>query len=88
MSVEMLIAGIILYFLFFILCYLSTGTDERNLKSFYSYPDEVQTLLKEDKNLKNGIPVKKSASIVFYSNVMVFFILFTINRLPIKAFNF
>ena len=38
---------IILCTLFFILCYLGTGTDEKNLKSYDSYPNEVQKLIRE-----------------------------------------
>lgn len=31
---------------FFILCILGTGTDEKNLKNYMSYPDEVQKQIK------------------------------------------
>ena len=32
---------------FFLLCFLGTGTDEKNLKNYSSYPDEVQNLINE-----------------------------------------
>lgn len=38
---------IILCSLFFILCYLGTGTDEKNLRSYDSYPNEVQKRIRE-----------------------------------------
>lgn len=33
---------VILCSVFFLLCYLGTGTDEKNLRNYSSYPDEVQ----------------------------------------------
>ncbi len=35
-----IIETFILCIVFFMLCYLGTGTDEKNLKSYSSYPDE------------------------------------------------
>lgn len=42
-----IIETIILCIVFFLLCYLGTGTDEKNLKSYSSYPDEVQSRIKD-----------------------------------------
>ena len=36
----------ILCLIFFGLCFLGTGTDEKNLKNYMSYPDEVQEKIK------------------------------------------
>lgn len=33
--------------IFFAICYLGTGTDEKNLKNYMSYPEEVQAKIKE-----------------------------------------
>jgi len=45
--VIVIIETIILCIVFFLLCYLGTGTDEKNLKSYQSYPDEVQSRIKD-----------------------------------------
>ena len=55
---------IILCSLFFILCYLSTGTDEKNLKSFDSYPNEVQKLIREIDEY-NGKPRALSGALLY-----------------------
>lgn len=43
----LIIEIIILCTIFFALCFLGTGTDEKNLKSYASYPDEVQKRIRE-----------------------------------------
>ena len=40
------IETIILCIIFFLLCFGGTGTDDKNLKSYSSYPDEVQNRIK------------------------------------------
>ena len=57
--------------LFFILCWLGTGTDEKNLKSFRSYPDAVQKMLRQDPVLGKKIRETSQAA-VFVSNVVLF----------------
>ena len=63
--------AVILCLLFFVICYLGTGTDEKNIKSYRSYPDAVQSILKADPKLRNLIP-KASPFMVFISNVLMF----------------
>ena len=57
--------------LFFLCCYLGTGTDEKNVRSYRSYPAAVQKMLREDpvlcKKIKNT-PVYR----VFLSNIVLF----------------
>ena len=43
----LLIESVILCSAFFGLCFLGTGTDEKNLRNYMSYPDEVQKRIKE-----------------------------------------
>ena len=38
---------ILLYGLFFLMCYLGTGSLKKNMKSFYSYPDEIQERIRK-----------------------------------------
>lgn len=85
---NMIIAGVILYGLFFLACYLGTGTDEKNLKSFYSYPKEVQEILSTHEKFKNRIPKKQSTSLVFHSNLMLFSFLFSVIGILLRLSDF
>lgn len=75
---KYLIAAIILYGLFFLICYYSTGGDKKNMKSFYSYPDAVQTKIKQNSVLSKMIPVKSSYLKSFLSNLMLFTVVFIV----------
>ncbi len=75
---KYLIAGIILYGIFFLMCYLGTGGDKKNIKSFYSYPDAVQTKIRQNSDLRKMIPVKSSYLKSFLSNLILFTIPFII----------
>lgn len=65
-----LIAAIILYTLFLLLCIFGTGSDQKNIRSFYSYPDKIQILL--IKSGKFEIPKKPSYAKSFLSNTLIF----------------
>ncbi|TCL60617.1 hypothetical protein EDD76_102316 [Kineothrix alysoides] len=67
----LLVEIIVLCVLFFGICYFNTGNDERNIKSYYSYPEEVQEIVKKNPVLRNKIRSAKSI-VTFLSNVVVF----------------
>ena len=73
-----IIVGIILYGIFFVMCYLATGSDKKNLGGFRSYPDEVQKRVYQDEVLGKLAPKKISAPITLLSNVIMFTVLFSI----------
>lgn len=68
---------IILCTLFFILCYLGTGTDEKNLRSYDSYPNEVQKRIREIDEY-NGKFKERNVCVTFFSNLVLFLVLFFI----------
>ena len=73
----LIIEIIILCAIFFALCYLGTGTDEKNLKSYASYPDEVQRRIREvDEYQGKFSEANKLAT--WFANLVVFLILFMI----------
>lgn len=73
----LIIEIIILCTIFFVLCYLGTGTDERNLKNYASYPDEVQKRIREvDEYQGKYHEANKLAT--WFANLLVFLILFMI----------
>lgn len=68
--------------LFWLLCWLSTGSDEKNIKSYRSYPDPVQKMLREKEALRGKIP-KSSPLQVFFSNVILFSVILFLLGLPL-----
>lgn len=78
---------IILCLIFWGICFLNTGSDEKNIKSFASYPDEVQKIVKENSELQ---PKIKSVSPVasFASNILVFGVVLFIFGLFLKKPSF
>lgn len=77
----------ILCAVFFAICYLSTGSDKKNIKSYTSYPDEVQEIVK--KNLALQAKIKTASPFVsFVSNVVVFGIVLFIFALFVKEDGF
>lgn len=83
----MVITFVILHILFFMVCYMATGDDKKNIKNFYVYSDEIQTLLKEDESLKEFIPKKPSKIISFIVNLIIFTSIFIIVGIILKISN-
>ena len=73
--------------LFWLLCYVGTGSDEKNVKSFRSYPDPVQKMLQENKALRGRIP-KGSPLQVFVSNVILFSLILFLLGIPLAKPSF
>ena len=54
--VQMLLAeGMLLCSLFWAFCWLGTGSDEKNIRNFSTYPDEVQKIVKASPELSGNI---------------------------------
>lgn len=68
---------IILCAVFFALCFLGTGTDEKNLKSYASYPDEVQKRIREVDEYQGKFHEANKLAI-WFGNLVVFLVLFMI----------
>lgn len=78
---------IIMCGLFWIMCYLGTGTDEKNIKSYYSYPNEVQNMVKANPKLNSKFkPYKPLVS--FISNLILFLVILFVFGLFIKSNNY
>lgn len=73
----LLIEIMIVCVLFWGICYLNTGSDEKNINSFSSYPDEVQHIVKENPDLYGKIK-STTPFISFISNTFVFCVVFLI----------
>ena len=80
----MIYAGIIVYGLFFVMCYLGTGTTEKNMKSFHSYPDKIQAKIRANDKLTAMIPQKTSYATSFILNYVLFSVIFGVVGLFLK----
>lgn len=83
LAVETIVLCIIL----FLLCYIGTGTDEKNLKSYSSYPDAVQSKIKRI-NEYQGKFKEANKKVSFISNLLLFLIILFVFGLPLKSNNF
>ena len=81
------IETIILCIIFFLLCFGGTGTDDKNLKSYSSYPDKVQNQIKEIIEYQGRFK-ESNKIIVFISNFLLFLPLFFILGLFIRENSF
>lgn len=83
----LLIEIVILCSAFFALCFLCTGTDEKNLRNYRFYPDEVQKQIKaiEEYQGKYKEPGKFAAWI---ANFLLFTVLFLLLGIFIRQANF
>lgn len=83
----LIVECIIICLLMWIICFLSTGTDEKNLIGLRSYPLDIQNIIKNNKKYKIKI---KEVNIpkVFITNLIMFVIVLFIFGFFIKANNF
>lgn len=83
----LIIEIIILCAIFFVLCFLATGTDEKNLKSYTSYPDEVQKRIREADEYQ-GKYHEANKLVTWFANLVVFLVLFIIFGVFIREKDF
>lgn len=77
----------ILCVLFWGICCMNTGSDDKNIKSYASYPDEVQEMIKKNPALQSKIKTV-SPFVSFVSNIFVFGIVLFIFGLFVKEDGF
>ncbi|WP_053942749.1 hypothetical protein [Kallipyga gabonensis] len=78
---------VILCSAFFALCFLATGTDEKNLRNYMSYPDEVQKQIKEIAEYQ-GKYKETSRFTAWIANFLLFAILFLLLGITTRQTNF
>lgn len=83
----LLIENVILCSAFFGLCFLGTGTDEKNLRNYMSYPDEVQKRIKEIEEYQ-GKYKETGRFVVWIANFLLFTILFLLLGIVIRQTSF
>ncbi len=73
---------IVFYLLYWGICFLGTGTDRKNLIGLRSYPDPVQTQVRQ--KLAGSVPKEKSLGSVLLGNLLLFTVLFSALGLVFK----
>lgn len=86
-SVIVIIETMILCIVFFLLCYLGTGTDEKNLNSYSPYLNEVQNRIKDIAEYQGRFKESNKVT-VFVSNFLMFLCLLFIFGLFMREKNF
>ena len=70
--------------LLLLICYLNTGSDEKNMRGFRSYPKEVQNLVRRDAVLGQTAPLEVNLVKVLSCNFALFTTIFLAIGLVIK----
>ncbi len=70
------------WFLYWGICFLCTGTDKKNLAGLRSYPDAVQSIVRE--RLADA-PKEKSIPSILLSNLILFTVVFSALGLALKS---
>ena len=72
---TLFIIGFCLFF--WLICYLCTGDDKKNMSGFRTYPDAVQEILRKDTKLGKMAPKEINMVKIFGANLLTFTVLFT-----------
>lgn len=83
----LLIETVMLCAAFFGFCYLETGTDQKNLKSYSSYPEKAQDRIQEIVEYRGKFK-ETGRAYIWAANFLVFTVLFLLFGIPIRQENF
>ncbi len=72
---------------FFMMCFLGTGTDDKNLKNYPSYPDGVQNRIRNIAEYQGKFK-ENNTSATFISNFFLFLIVLLALGVPIRENSF
>lgn len=88
MAGRMLACYVVLCAALFVACYAGTGSDERNMRSFYSYPQVVRDTVSHDSRLAGMVPRRRSWIGAFVCNLLVFTVALVLVRLVARPESF
>lgn len=83
----LIIETIILCSVFWGICYINTGNEEKNIKCYSSYPDEIQHMLKNNSKLSSKIKTS-SPLLSFVSNILIYGVVLFLFGLMIRKDGF
>lgn len=81
------IETVILCGVLFLICFVGTGTDDKNLKSYASYPTDVQHQIKQIPTYQGRFKERRKTT-VFLSNFLLFLPLLFVLGLPVRESSF
>ena len=84
MSAKVLTA-VILYLVYWGICFMGTGTDAKNLIGLRSYPDAMQQAVRQNPQLGAKVPAAKPMWQVLASNIVLFSVVFAVLGLALKS---
>lgn len=76
--------ALLFYLLYWLICYLCTGTDRKNLAGLRSYPEAVQQAVRSHADLGQAAPRPKSIALVLFGNILLFTTVFALLGLGLK----
>lgn len=76
--------AIIFYLVYWLCCFLGTGTDKKNLIGLRSYPDTVQNVVREQHEFCKTAPKEKSIISILLGNLILFTAIFSLLSLLLK----
>lgn len=79
--------AVLLCAIFFILCFLGTGTDAKNLKNYSSYPDEVQIRISAIPEYQHQFK-EQNPFLTFTANFLLFLVILFVFGIFIRQSNF
>ena len=79
--------AVLLCAIFFILCFLGTGTDAKNLKNYSSYPDEVQIRISAIPEYQHRFK-EQNPFLTFTANFLLFLVILFVFGIFIRQSNF
>lgn len=83
----LIIECIIICLIMWLICLVSTGTDEKNLIGLRSYPVEIQKTIRDNEKYKNKVK-QKNLTKIFITNLIMFVIVLFIFGIFIKSNDF
>lgn len=83
----LIIECMIICLIMWLICFLSTGTDEKNLIGLRSYPVEIQEIIRNNEKYKNKVK-QTNMTKVFITNLIMFVIVLFIFGIFIKSKDF
>ncbi len=76
--------AVVLYLLYWGMCFLGTGGDQKSLRSLRSYPKKVQERVRAEKSLADKVPAPKPVAAVLLSNLILFTVVFSLLGIALK----
>ena len=77
--------AVLFYLLFWAMCFFATGTDEKNLHGFRTYPNEVQERVRSDPRLCVKVPAAQPIWKVLLANFVMFAVVFSALALALRG---